>query len=198
MSQLVGLEKTYLLRMRFGVTSASFDLEQPVEIVGGEDHLTPEAVRAAIESLPGTHSQMPPIFSAIKQKGRPVYLRARLGKEVTMTARDILVHEAEVVSIALPEVTFRVRVSKGTYIRSLVRDLAESLGTAGLLVDLVREGIGHWRYEDALTLTEAVSLLSLPGADLSVATPEDPSTPQFSLRSNRSAQDDPVRTWITD
>lgn len=162
LSELIGLEKTYLLRMRFGVTSRSFDLEQPMELCEGAERLTEAEVRKAIESLPGEHNQMPPIFSAIKQKGQPVYKRARAGKDVTMVTRVIQVHEAEVVSINLPEVTFRVRVSKGTYIRSIVCDLAASLGTCGLLVDLVREAIGQWRVEDALTLPEAIELLSAP------------------------------------
>jgi tRNA pseudouridine55 synthase len=164
--ELIGLEKTYLLRMRFGVTSRSFDLEQPMELCEGAERLTETDVRSAIESLPGEHHQMPPIFSAIKQKGQPVYKRARAGKDVTMVTRVIQVYEAEVVSINLPEVTFRVRVSKGTYIRSIVRDLAASLGTCGLLVDLVRESIGPWRVEDALTLPDAVELLSAPQLDL--------------------------------
>jgi tRNA pseudouridine55 synthase len=160
LTQLIGLEKTYLLRMRFGVTSPSFDLERPIELVDGADELTPERVSAAIASLPGSHKQMPPIFSAIKQKGRPVYLKARAGKEVTMVERDVVIHSTELIEMNLPEVTFRVRVSKGTYVRSLVRDLAVSLGTGGILVDLVREAIGPWRFEDALTPNEAVDLLS--------------------------------------
>jgi tRNA pseudouridine55 synthase len=137
-----------------------------MELCEGAERLTETDVRSAIESLPGEHHQMPPIFSAIKQKGQPVYKRARAGKDVTMVTRVIQVYEAEVVSINLPEVTFRVRVSKGTYIRSIVRDLAASLGTCGLLVDLVRESIGPWRVEDALTLPDAVELLSAPQLDL--------------------------------
>ncbi len=159
LAHLLGLEKTYLLRMRFGITSPSFDLERPIEIIGGEAGLTPEAVRAAIEALPGEHDQMPPIFSAIKQHGHAVYLRARKGKEVILATRPVVIHTSEVVSIDLPFATFRVRVSKGTYIRSIVRDVAESLGTGGVLVDLVRESIAEWRLEDALTLDEAINLL---------------------------------------
>jgi len=155
---LVGLDKIYRLRMRFGVTSASFDLEQPIEILGGEADLTKEKVTAAIESLRGTHQQIPPAFSAIKQKGRPVYLRARAGKDVLLAAREIIVHDVEVISIELPYASFRVRVSKGTYVRSIVRDIAESLGTGGILIDLTREAIGPYKLENALTLDEAVDL----------------------------------------
>ena len=160
LTELLGLEKTYLLRMRFGITTPSFDLERPLEIIGGEDKLTPDSVRAAIEALPGEHDQMPPIFSAIKQHGHAVYLKARKGKEVILATRPVMIHSAEVVDISLPFATFRVRVSKGTYIRSIVRDIAESLGTGGVLVDLVRESIAEWQLEDALRLEEAVNLLS--------------------------------------
>ncbi len=158
LASLVGLEKTYDLRMRFGVTSPSYDLERPIEIVGGGEHLTEEIVRAAIEALPGEHSQVPPVFSAIKQRGKPVYKLARAGEEPTLQSRTIFVHKVEIVSIDLPHVSFRVRVSKGTYIRSLVRDLAASLGTGGLLVDLRRESVGNWGISDALSVEEAVNL----------------------------------------
>jgi len=158
---LVGLDKIYRIRMRFGVTSASFDLEQPIEITGGESDLTKEKVIAAIESLCGIHQQIPPAFSAIKQKGRPVYLRARAGKDVLLAAREIVVHNVEVISIDLPYASFRVRVSKGTYVRSIVRDIAESLGTGGVLIHLVREAIGPYKLENALTLDEAVNLAKI-------------------------------------
>ncbi len=157
---LQGLEKTYLVRMRFGVTSPSFDLERPIQICDGADRLTEDAVYSAILALPGEHSQLPPIYSAIKQQGKPVYKRARAGEDVTLTARVIQVHQVEVVSIRLPEAAFRVRVSKGTYIRSLVRDLAVSLGTCGILLDLVRERVGAWNVASALSLPEAVGILS--------------------------------------
>ena len=158
---LVGMDKVYRIRMRFGVTSASFDLEQPVEITGGEENLTQASVCAAIESLRGTHQQIPPAFSAIKQKGRPVYLRARTGKDVVLAAREIVVHDVDVLFVDLPYASFRVRVSKGTYVRSLVRDIAESFGTGGILIDLVREAIGPFKLENALTLDEAVDLASI-------------------------------------
>src|SRR5207248_3068543 len=110
LTQMVGLDKTYLLTMRFGVTSASFDLERPIEIVGGEKKLSEDIVRSAIESLIREHSQIPPHYSAIKQQGRPVYKKARAGMEVTLTPRPIVVHDVEIVSVELPHASFRVRV----------------------------------------------------------------------------------------
>lgn len=159
LSQLIGLDKTYLLRMRFGVTSPSFDLERPIEITGGDEMLTNDMVRTAILALQGEHEQVPPIYSAIKQMGKAVYHSARAGKTPVMVARQIVVHDVEIISIDLPYACFRVRVSKGTYIRSLVHDVAASLGTGGLLIELEREAIGPWFAKDAISLDETLAIL---------------------------------------
>ncbi len=162
LANLIGLDKTYLVKMRLGVTSASFDLEQPIEIAESVQHITKEAVESAINALPGEHQQIPPIYSAIKQKGQPVYHAARKGRIPIMVARTVFIHNVEIISIELPYITFRARVSKGTYIRSLVRDIAATLGTGGLLIDLEREAIGEWKSENALTLQEAINLINDP------------------------------------
>ncbi len=159
LANLIGLDKTYRVRMRLGVTSASFDLEQPIEVSGGEENVTEELVKLAILALPGEHEQIPPIYSAIKQKGQPVYHAARKGRIPIMVARTVFIHNVEIISIELPYITFRVRVSKGTYIRSLVRDIAITLGTAGILIDLEREAIAEWKSEDALTLNEVTTAI---------------------------------------
>lgn len=159
LSELVGLDKVYSIRVRFGVTTSSFDLEQPIEITGGEENLTEASVRRAIESLAGEHDQIPPIHSAIKQGGQPVYHRARAGKEVVLAPRRIFVHDIQVVAIDLPFASFRAHVSKGTYIRALARDLGASLGTGAVVTELRREGIGEWRVEDAMRMEEVISII---------------------------------------
>lgn len=159
LAHLTGMDKTYLVKMRFGVTSPSFDLERPIEIVGNESELTEASVSEALYSMSGEQEQIPPIYSAIKQGGKAVYLSARKGETPVMTARTIAVHDLEIVSMNLPYLTFRAHVSKGTYIRSMVRDLAERLGTAGVLVDLEREAIGPYCVSDALTVPETLSLI---------------------------------------
>jgi tRNA pseudouridine55 synthase len=159
LQNLIGLDKTYLVTIRLGITSLSFDLERPIEIVGGEEALTKEEVQSAIESFVGEQSQVPPDFSAIKQHGRPVYHKARAGIALTLAPRTIVIHEVEVVSIELPYASFRVRCSKGTYIRSIVRDLGLALGTGAILTDLCREAIGPWQLKDALTLGEVVNVI---------------------------------------
>ncbi len=160
LADLIGLDKTYRVRMRLGISSASFDLEQPIEVIGGEKNITAETVASAIHALPGEHEQMPPIYSAIKQGGQPVYHAARAGKTPVMVARTIFVHDVELITTQLPYICFRVRVSKGTYIRSLVRDIAAQLGTGGLLIDLEREAIGEWSVSDAITLQDTTNLIT--------------------------------------
>lgn len=160
MANLTGLDKTYTVTVRFGITSPSFDLEQPIQVTGGEEKLTTDAVSSAILNLLGDHAQIPPAFSAIKQQGKPVYHMARRGEAVTLEARAIEVKSVEVISVDLPFATFRVLCSKGTYVRSLVRDLGESLDTGAVLTDLRRETVGAWSVEDALTFAEAVAMAS--------------------------------------
>jgi tRNA pseudouridine55 synthase len=157
---LTGLDKTYSVTVRFGITSPSYDLERPIEVTGGEESLSVEAVTSAIMNLLGDHAQIPPAFSAIKQQGKPVYHMARRGESVTLEARPIEVKSVDVISVDLPFATFRVLCSKGTYIRSLVRDLGESLGTGAVLTALRRETVGPWSVDDALTLAEAVAVSS--------------------------------------
>ncbi|MDP4198954.1 MAG: tRNA pseudouridine(55) synthase TruB [Bacteroidota bacterium] len=159
LADLIGLDKIYSIGIRFGVTSASFDLERPIEITGGDENLTEEAVRTAIEALVGEHDQVPPMHSAIKQRGRPVYHRARAGEQFELQPRRIFVHNSSVVTVDLPLASFRTHVSKGTYIRSLARDLGVTLGTGAVVTDLRREAISGWKVEDAMTVDEIESLI---------------------------------------
>jgi tRNA pseudouridine55 synthase len=159
LAELVGLDKVYSLRVRFGVTSASFDLEQPIEIVGGHEQFTEEQVHSAIHKLAGEHDQVPPVHSAIKQNGRPVYHKARKGEEVELAPRKVTVHDVQIDRIDLPYTSFRVHVSKGTYVRALARDLGASLGTGAVVTELRRECIASWSVKDALTVEEVVDII---------------------------------------
>lgn len=159
LADLIGLDKVYFLRVRFGVTSASFDLERPIEITGGEDRLTIEQVRNAIEALAGEHDQIPPIHSAIKQRGRPVYHRARKGEHVELVPRRVVVHSVTIDTIDLPYASFRVHVSKGTYVRALARDLGVALNAGAVVTELRRECIAHWSVNDALSVEEVLQVI---------------------------------------
>ncbi len=98
--------------------------------------------------------QLPPIHSAIKQKGKPVYLLARKGVDVKMEPRKITIHEFEIININLPIVSFKVVCTTGTYIRSLAHDFGQALGCGAYLSSLCRTRIGEFRLEDAMSIAE--------------------------------------------
>lgn len=139
--------------------SATFLLgrESPTEDIEGDvvelaDPPTPslEAIRRAADSLTGEILQRPPAFSALKIAGRRAYDLARKGQEVDLQPRTIRVYRIDVVGYDYPELRLDIECGSGTYVRSLGRDLAESLGTAAVMSALARMAIGGFRVEEAL------------------------------------------------
>jgi tRNA pseudouridine55 synthase len=158
LTNLLGLEKTYWCELRLGITTPSFDLETPIHIIGGVENLTSDQVEKTLSSFVGIQLQRPPIFSAVKLKGKPMYKHARKGRDIVMAEKSITIHSIDGIEIALPYVRFRAECSKGTYIRSLVSDIGTTLGTGAVLTNLRREKIGDWNVENALTLDMMASL----------------------------------------
>lgn len=115
---------------------------------------TEEEVRTAIMSFVGAYEQIPPMYSAIKIDGKRLYELAREGKTVERKGRRIEIYEIEICSVQLPRVTYRVRCSKGTYIRTLCQDIGEKLGCGGCMEHLLRIRSGSYGIDDALTLRE--------------------------------------------
>lgn len=157
-------EKEYTGTFRLGETTPSFDLETAVDVALPYDHLTTEQVEAATRQFVGTIQQTPPIFSAVKVGGKRAYELARTGQEAEIKSKTVEIKLFELTRIALPEVEFRVVCSKGTYIRSLARDLGVALGCGAHLTSLVRTRIGEYRVEDAFTM-EAIEALRPPRAE---------------------------------
>jgi tRNA pseudouridine55 synthase len=158
----MGLEKEYTGTFVIGQTTPSYDLEtavtEPVDIT----FVTETAIRQAAESLTGKIAQLPPVHSAIKVDGKRAYKFARQGKEVELKPREVEVVVFEITSIALPVIGFRIVCSKGTYIRSLARDLGEKLGVGAYLSQLCRTRIGSFRLEDSVSIDD----VKPPHADL--------------------------------
>ena len=154
-------EKEYTGTFRLGETTPSFDLETAVDLVRPYAHLTDEEIGAATRPFVGTIQQTPPIFSAVKIDGKRAYELARKGQEAEIKSKTVTVTEFELTRIALPEVDFRIVCSKGTYVRSLARDLGVALGCGAHLTRLVRTRIGEYRVADALSL-EAIEALRPP------------------------------------
>ncbi len=159
--QIQAQEKEYAGTFRLGETTPSFDLETAVDMARPYAHLTDEEIAAATRPFVGTIQQTPPLFSAVKIDGQRAYEIARKGLEAEIKAKTVEIKTFELTRIALPEVDFRVVCSKGTYIRSLARDLGVALGCGAHLTRLVRTRIGEFRVEDAFSL-DAIQALRPP------------------------------------
>ena len=149
-------EKEYTGTMVIGKTTPSVDLETDFDSEKPHDHITPENVLALTTDFIGQLMQIPPIYSAIKKGGSPLYLKARKGQEVKIEPRPVEAKEFEITEINLPEIKFRLVCSKGFYVRSLVRDFGEKLGVGAYLAALERTRIGSFVLEDAQTIDEFV------------------------------------------
>lgn len=155
----MGQEKEYTGTIVLGKTTESFDLEKEVVDVADPTHLTMEDVKNAAAQLTGDILQVPPMHSAIKVDGKRVYESARKGQEVVMEARPVSVPIFEITDFQNPVVHFRIVCSKGTYIRSLARDLGNILGVGAYMASLIRTRIGDFRLKEAITVNDAVELI---------------------------------------
>jgi tRNA pseudouridine55 synthase len=150
----VGLDKTYTGTMKLGEVTPSYDSHTEVSERLPYAQITADRIGETFESFLGDIEQIPPMYSAIKQKGRPLYKLARKGIEVARQPRPVTIHEIVATHIDLPFVSFRVRCSKGTYIRSLAHDIGRVIGTGAHITELRRTAIGSYVVDDACTLDE--------------------------------------------
>jgi len=144
--------KEYRATMRLGISTDSQDLTGKIVQQKNEGSITEAQVLEAFAAVTGSISQVPPMFSAVKQGGVPLYKLARLGEEVERTPRQIIIHSLSLNHFQLPFVTFTVRCSRGTYVRTLANDLGESLGCGAHLVELRRTRSGSFADDMALEL----------------------------------------------
>lgn len=144
-------EKEYTGTILLGATTPSYDLETEVDQTFPTEHITEAVLQETLQQFTGEILQKPPVFSAIKKDGKRLYEHARAGEEVEIEARKTTVYEFELTRIAMPEVDFRVKCSKGTYIRSLAYDYGKALQSGGHLTALRRTKIGEYSVEDAIS-----------------------------------------------
>jgi tRNA pseudouridine55 synthase len=154
---LLEADKTYEATMRLGIRTTTGDAEGEALEIRAID-CDEAGVRAAISRFIGEIVQIPPMYSALKRDGKPLYEYARAGQTVEREGRQVTIHALELIACALPDVTFRVTCSKGTYVRTLAEDIGAVLGCGAHLVALRRTGVG------ALTLEHAVTLDALSDA----------------------------------
>lgn len=147
-------EKEYTGTFYIGATTPCFDLEKEIDAHYPTEHITDELIYEAAKTFVGTIQQTPPLFSAIKIDGKRAYDIARAGGTAEIKPKEITIYKFEVTRIQLPEVNFRVVCSKGTYIRSLARDLGLVLNSGAHLIALHRTRIGSYKAEDAMSIEE--------------------------------------------
>lgn len=147
-------EKEYTGKMIIGQTTESYDLETKPTASVDISGITIEMIRKTALALTGEIEQMPPLHSAIKVDGQRAYKLARAGKDTKLKSRPVTVSIFEITGVQLPEIEFRIVCSKGTYIRSLARDLGEGLGVGAYLSVLCRTRIGDFHLKDAQSLEE--------------------------------------------
>jgi tRNA pseudouridine55 synthase len=148
------LEKIYTGTIELGKKTPSMDAE--TEVIEEKDFtfVTEEMIEKVRQSFVGKIEQVPPMYSALKQNGKRLYKLARKGMEVERKPREVTIFNFEITRSELPEIDFKIRCSKGTYIRVIANDFGAKLGCGAYLKSLRREAIGEFKVSDALTVNE--------------------------------------------
>lgn len=158
---LINHDKIYEVELKLGQRTETLDSEGEVieEQDVSQDILEKDKIQEVLKTFLGKQEQIPPIYSAIKVKGKKLYEYARQGKEVEIPKRNIEIYNIELINIdkCFKTISFRVECSKGTYIRSLCDDIAKKLGTIGFMKELNRTKVGQFDIKQAITIEELKS-----------------------------------------
>lgn len=149
-NEYMAAEKEYTGTFTLGATTPTYDLESKPQQFKDIASITLKIIIETTKKFTGEISQVPPVHSAIKKEGKPVYLLARKGADVKLEPRKVIIHKFEILDINLPIVSFRVVCTTGTYIRSLANDFGEALGCGAYLSSLRRTRIGIYSVSDAI------------------------------------------------
>ncbi len=154
-----GMPKSYEGTICLGKTTPSYDAETEPDEIFPTEHITAELIEEKRKTFIGDLEQLPPMFSAIKVDGQPLYKKARKGIKVEVKPRPVTITKFDIVKNEMPNLDFDVDCSKGTYIRSLAYDFGKSLESGGYLTRLVRTSIGGFKLSDAWNLEELVNAI---------------------------------------
>lgn len=143
--------KEYVAEIMLGATTPSFDLEHPIDTTYPYEHITEEKTREVLQQFVGNIAQRPPLFSACKVDGKRAYDLARGGSDMQLAPKQIRIDAIELLEFNLPKIKIRVTCGKGTYIRSLARDIGEALDSGAHLTALERTRIGEYKIENCIT-----------------------------------------------
>ena len=149
-------EKTYTGSFTLGAITPTYDLESTPEQQKDISQITEIQILEDVKAFTGSIEQFPPVYSAIKKQGTPLYELARRGEDVELKARTVSVSSFDITGIDMPVVKFKIVCSTGTYIRSIAHDLGASLGCGAYLSELRRTAIGEFSVEDAMTMVDLI------------------------------------------
>lgn len=152
--------KEYVADLALGATTPSFDLETKIDATYPTEHITREAVEAALKQFLGRIEQVPPSYSACKIDGRRAYDMARKGQEVELKPKVLVIDEIELLDFAPDAIRIRVVCSKGTYIRALARDIGRALGSGAHLTGLRRTRVGDITIDRCLSVEAAAQMIA--------------------------------------
>jgi len=162
---LISNNKVYRARIRLGISTDTYDADGQITHQAEVTGITRAQVQSALDSFVGILEQTPPMYSAIKHKGTPLYRLARRGQVVPRQARKVEIQSIKLTAWAPPELEIEVHCSKGTYIRSLAHDLGLRLGCGAHLTALTRLASGRFNIEQAITLQELEQALTQGNID---------------------------------
>ncbi|GAB4286887.1 MAG: tRNA pseudouridine(55) synthase TruB [Marinilabiliales bacterium] len=149
-SEIQSLEKEYIAEIKLGETTPSLDAETKVSETFSIDHIKENDIINVLNNFKGKITQLPPEYSALKINGVRAYKKARKGDKIEMKPREVHIHNIELLETNLPYIKIRVICSKGTYIRSLARDIGKELNSGAYLTDLIRTRTGQYSIENSV------------------------------------------------
>jgi tRNA pseudouridine55 synthase len=153
-------EKTYSGTFILGKTSPSMDMETEPDSFSSYEAVSAKDISRIRDKYLGKQLQIPPMYSAVKFQGKTMYNLARKGKVVELAPREIEIMDFQINSIELPEISFIIKCSKGTYIRKLAHDFGNDLGCGAVLGSLRRQKIGEYSVEEAFNMDEIFTLFN--------------------------------------
>ncbi|NQT77132.1 MAG: tRNA pseudouridine(55) synthase TruB [Bacteroidetes bacterium] len=153
-SGFTGLDKEYTGAFYLGASTPSYDRETAIDQTYKTDHISAKLIQDTAKKFLGTIEQIPPAFSAVKIDGVRAYKKARKQENVKLSPRQVDIYKFEITETGVPETSFRVLCSKGTYIRSLAYDFGKSLNSGAYLYSLCRTSIGNFSLKDAISMQD--------------------------------------------
>jgi len=153
-AEMTGYDKVYETTVLLGRETDSYDIMGKVVSEKNAADFSKDELEAVLDKFRGEIEQVPPMFSALKVKGKKLYELARKGKSIERAARKVTIYELSLLKWEKPRLELRIHCSKGTYIRSLAYDIGRELGCGGCVERLIRTRAGNFRIEDALTLED--------------------------------------------